>query len=977
VSDAPVANPSSQGAGRSGGQIGDRNESAGDRPRIQYPSLESSTSFQTAASSDGIRSAPGFRGGGTQYDNAGESLSDSPLGEFEARTDNAATERGSSSGGSFNRGTSRDSPSLHGQLSYLNRQGLWGAQNPFTQWVHETTPAAGIDTAQFAAEPYTPADHRQAVDIGAGGEFKRRKLFWFVAVDGVFRNDPAVATVRHPDHFFARPSDNELNAFAARLDLPDVLEQTAATYSTWLEQLDGLLGPVPRSSTQWKGFGRLDWRAGERHHLSMEADAAWEDAPAGALARSSETYGSHSFGNSRATEARGLARAESFLSPNLLNSAAVQYRRHIQSQTPQTPSPFESNFLANAWGQLPEIIVDSKYGFVLGKPASLGLSNNPGEESFMLQDTISWARGPHLVRTGGSFDHVADTVGTLLNQTGTYSYADVLNFVSDAASFSKYGVSGVNDPTGAYHNCDAAGRIYTKKPGLLGGLGSLPCYAWYSQRIGPSDWKVSTNDLAAFATEQWQPWHNLTLSAGVRVEAEQLPSPLASVENPDLPTTQKLPPTTLNWGPRVGLAWTPNRTTVLRLGAGLYFGRIDNSAVLAGLSQTGSPNGDLNYFFRPTDAGAPPFPYVFSATPQTVVTPGAVSFAPRFRPQEVDQAEVSIEQELPGHWLVSVGAMTSLGRRLPISIDSNIDPALDSKEQPQTITYEVVDALGAGPIKSAAVTVPFYTSRPNSSYQQLASIESRANSTYDAAVVKLVRYGSRGLSLHARYLYAHATDWNPNESGEVAVNDVLDPADFRLEYGTSNLDIRHSAGATLLYRAPWKLHNWAGELANGWSVATVGQFRSGLPFTVRTSGYIPGFYDDRSILIEGVGPGINGSGGDNRIYTIGRNTYRYPATYTADARLAKRFNFAAERELEFLAESFNLFNHQNVTLIETTGYIIDRGTTTGGPPTLNFLTGLTSSGAPSTIPEFGKPLDVNATNFYRQRQIQLGLRARF
>jgi len=247
---------------------------------------------------------------------------------------------------------------------------------------------------------------------------------------------------------------------------------------------------------------------------------------------------------------------------------------------------------------------------------------------------------------------------------------------------------------------------------------------------------------------------------------------------------------------------------------------------------------------------------------------------------------------------------------------------------------------------------------------------------------KIVRYGGHGLSLHAHYLYAHATDWNPNESGQVAGNDVLDPQDFRLEYGTSNLDIRHSAASTVLYTTPWKLQSWAGNLANAWSIAAVGQFRSGLPYTMRTSGYIPGSYDrllaGGTTLIEGVGPTMNGSGGDNRVYGIGRNTYRYPATWTGDARLAKRFDLAHNRQLELLAESFNLFNHQNVTLIETTGYYIARGTTSGGPATLNFMTGLTKAGLPSTTAvEFGKPLDVNATNFYRPREFQLGVRARF
>jgi hypothetical protein len=159
---------------------------------------------------------------------------------------------------------------------------------------------------------------------------------------------------------------------------------------------------------------------------------------------------------------------------------------------------------------------------------------------------------------------------------------------------------------------------------------------------------------------------------------------------------------------------------------------------------------------------------------------------------------------------------------------------------------------------------------------------------------------------------------------------------------------------------------------------------------MRTGGYIPGYYqtllNGGHPLMEGVGPGINGSGGDNRIYgvagnsaivDIGRNTYRYPATWTADTRLSKKLNFANHRELELLAESYNLFNHQNVTRIETTGYIIDRGSTDGGKPTFNFLTGLTKAGLPSTTPEFGNPLDVNATNFYRPREFQFGVRARF
>ena len=86
-----------------------------------------------------------------------------------------------------------------------------------------------------------------------------------------------------------------------------------------------------------------------------------------------------------------------------------------------------------------------------------------------------------------------------------------------------------------------------------------------------------------------------------------------------------------------------------------------------------------------------------------------------------------------------------------------------------------------------------------------------------------------------------------------------------------------------------------------------------------------------------------------RTYNIGRNTFRYPNTWKADLRLAKRFDLGEMRQLELLAESFNLFNHQNVTEIETTGYTIEAGSppstlgASGTLPSLNFLTGLKTS----------------------------------
>jgi len=939
-------------------------------------------------------------------------------GNVEAEGDRAA-------GGRLSVETERGANGLHGQGFVFDRQNTWGAQNPFTQWITQTgstAPLAPFNTALFPVfdnglngkpESYTPPDHETVWGVGLGSQIRRDKLFWFAALDSYRRNNPGLATVKHPyllqtpsdcqsnspctptlAGFFAQPTNDEAQVLSARLGLSGVnpVVEGLAAYSPMLETLAGLLGPAPRSAAQWVGFSRIDWQAAERHRFTLEGTGATWDSPGGGLTRVSETYGNHSFGSSQASEEMLLGRWEAFLTPNLLTETQGSFGHTDQSAKPQTPSAFEQTLLGpNVWRQLPQIVVDNRYGFTIGNPSRFGQGSYPNERAYQGHELLDWARGSVLVKAGFDLSHNFDSTSLLRNQTGTYTYANVENFVSDALAFAKYGVAGELQPDDQ-HNCDQTGKIWTDSTGTLHGLGYLPCYSFYSQTMGPTDWHLSTSDWAGYSTAQWQPKKLFVVSAGLRWEREQLPPPIASLINPKLPLTETLPNLGNDWGPRVSLAVGDGegkklRWPVLRLGYGMYFGRVENSTVELALTQTGSLNGDLNFFMRPTDnlngGGAPPFPYVLGGEPSSVEKPGAVEFASRFHNPEVHQAVAAVEETLPGRVQVTASTMLSLGRRLPISIDTNFDPAFN----PQTITYTVVDSTGAGPVKTPQITVPFYASWPsataatgfagrlNPDYQQVSQIESRANSTYEAEMLKISRYGPHGLSLQAHYTLAHAMDWNPNETTAVAGSDVLDPADFSPEYGTSNLDVRHSGSATIIYQAPWKLHQMAGRLTNGWMMSWVTQFRSGLPYTMRTSGSLAEEFErttNGTALIQALGPGMNGSGGDNRVYGVGRNTYRYPFTWKADMRLGKSIDLPQSRKLELMLESFNLFNHQNVTELETTGYYIQSGTSSGGLPTLNFLNGLKAN-----TTAFGQPLNVNATNFYRERQLQVGLRLRY
>jgi hypothetical protein len=939
----------------------------------------------------------------------GAMVSEAAIRNVEIEAGNAEARGAHAEGGRAGVETESGGNTLHGQGFVFDRQNSWGARNPFTQWVQNTGTAA---SPAFASVPYTPPDHESVWGFGAGSSIRRNRLFWFAALDGYRRNDPGVASVKQFAELFApvEPTSAQVQLLSAQLG--ESADQAYEDYmgipragvvSAGLEQLAALLGRAPRMAAQWTGFARLDWQAAERYRFTLEGIGSAWNSPGGGLTRVSEDYGSHSFGSSKASRQWLMARWEAFVTPNLLAVTQGSAGREILAARPDAPSSWEQTFLSgSSGGQLPQIVVDSRYGFTIGNPARFGPGSYPDERMMHGQQMLDWVHGRLLVKTGFELDHNTDAITLLRNRTGTYYYSKVQNFISDASVFERFGAANLlsfQNP----HNCNATRKSF----------GALPCYSYYSQTMGPDYWQLSTNDWSGYITAQWQPGRFAVVSAALRWDREQLPAPMKLVDNPALPLTERLPDLGNEWGPRVSFALGNRRHwPLLRLGYGIYYGRTENATVQTAISQTGSLKGDLYFFIRPTDgynpatgtSAAPPFSTVLTGPPGSVVTPGAVEYAPNFRNAEVHQAIASLEQALPGRLELTASALLSLGRRLPVSIDTNFDPAVN----PGAITYAVKDPTGQGPIRTPTITVPFYALWPSTScaatslltiagqcgrlnpdYQQITQIMSRANSTYEAAMLRITRYGRGGLTLHAHYTYAHAMDWNPNGSTTVAGSDVLDPERFGEEYGTSDLDVRHSLAAMMIYEPRWKVRHWAGGIANGWMLSAVGLMRSGLPYTMRTTGSIPEEFDTfGNPSIVGIGPGMNGSGGDNRVYGVGRNTFRYPGAWKADIRLGKSFSVGEARELELMAESYNLFNHQNVTEIDTTGYSIESGGSTGTLPTLCYLTVNDATGGASCqsgtaaattplIPAFGQALGIDGTNFYRERQVQLGARFRF
>jgi hypothetical protein len=403
---------------------------------------------------------------------------------------------------------------------------------------------------------------------------------------------------------------------------------------------------------------------------------------------------------------------------------------------------------------------------------------------------------------------------------------------------------------------------------------------------------------------------------------------------------------------------------VLRGGYGIYFGRIINSTIFSAYTETGSAAGQLGYYFRPGDAGAPPFPYVFSGRAVVPEKPTANYFDRSFENPRIVQAEISLAQRIRRNLEVTVSYLHSTGQDLPNFMDTNIALATAVP-----ITYTVVDPQHQGLLKQATYSTHLFTQRLNPAYGSITDINSSIGSHYQAVVVKVLQSGGRWLHLRVSYTYAHAQDNNQNETTFSDTNDVLDPTDLALDYADSNFDVRQRISAGNVIRAPWKFQGWRGALANGYAIAPTASAETGLPFSMHSGGSIPYIryvnQFGQTEKLTGLAGSINGSGGATWIPAVGRNTYRYPGTCIIDLRASRTFRVSEKTRLELMVQGFNLLNHQNVTHISSLGYVIRGASSAGANPTLTWQ------------PAFGTVTNSNSTNLYRERQLELAARFRF
>lgn len=920
--------------------------------------------------------------------------------EFQVNTGVYSAEYGRALGGVINSVTKSGTNQIHGQLYFYDRDNDWGAKNPFTKLTTFDPATATTTTAQ-----YKPVDWRKQWGFGVGGPLVKDKLFWFYTYDGYRRNFPGTAIASSPATFYATPDaalpadainpdtnmpwtcadiitaagkgsglpkdlDQQACVLQARLGLPSYAS-AVALYNTDIAALSSVLGPVHRTGDQTINMPKLDWQINEKNRLSLIYNRLRWDSPGGVQTQATNSYSNDAFGNDFVKLDYGIAKLDTIFTPNIVNEIRFQYGRELDDESAQPVSAYNAKFInGTSFQNLPPSIGLPTGAFNDGPQYYSFRQAYPDERKWQIADTITWIHGQHSFKFGGDVVHNADHINSLgigpYSPNGDYSYQYFGNLFADIAQ-----------PSGT---CGHSANEYN--------VGTLPCYSSFGQNFGPATFDVATIDYGFFFQDDWKVTPRLTVNLGLRYDYQDNPGPFKNLLQPvgsftPLPQLSNRPEDKNNFGPRVGFAYDPygQGKTVIRGGFGMYYGRLVNNILLSAYSATGSPASQIGISFRNYQDG-PLFPQIQPSnfTPNSIAAPSVQYFDKHFQNPAAYEYDLSLQQELGGHTVFSVSYLASLGRQLSNFVNTNLvntqapNNNSDAGDGWTYVNYYVAQpssgAAGCGPLPCGST----YTAKVynfgyiNPSYNAITDIVSNINSSYNALVAEVVNHSFRYADFDVNYTWSHALDFNQNQSTQASTNQIEDPyGSMATQYGNSNFNVPNRFVAYAVLKYPRSFSGAKSYLLDGWNLDPLVQVQNGLPYSLVTSG----FPSDAS-----ASSAWNGAGGDPAyIPVIGRNTFTLPRTAVFDIRAEKQFLLHEHYNLQLLGECFNVFNHENYTGINRTGY--NFGATSQAITTDGYTGPQIYTTQLNYNKSYGSFTNANSNYAYSPRQVQLAIRLEF
>ena len=446
-------------------------------------------------------------------------------------------------------------------------------------------------------------------------------------------------------------------------------------------------------------------------------------------------------------------------------------------------------------------------------------------------------------------------------------------------------------------------------------------YSAMSQLTGERSFNLSTDLFSTFVQDDWQIARSVKLLYGLRYDLYQYPD---GVANAPLASSKAFNIDRNNVGPRAGIAWTVNPTTVMRASTGVMYDQALLGGIEQAISQSGSPRAPV-YTFNPTQAGAPAFPAAVSSGTLSTQSPWTID--PNFEVAHTWQSSVQVEHAFASNLTASLSLMYAKGSQLPVVTDINmINPT---------------GTLGDGrPIFSTAVNA---STRLDPRFNHISSVTSIGESTFKGVTLQTSKRFASGLTFNAQYSFGKGEDNTPLLTQLTVQSEPgrSDPTNLDRDKGPNPLDMRHNLTGDVVYTSSSNASNAVvRHLLSGNQIGVLIQINSGLPINILAN---------QDLNLDGVL--------SDRPLGVSRNSLYLPVRKNVDFRYTRSIPVRGSVKGEVVAEMKNVFNTEQMSDVTRT-----RATDTAGNPTVAI---------PADAYQF-----VNPTGF-EQRKFQLGFRVAF
>jgi hypothetical protein len=621
------------------------------------------------------------------------------------------------------------------------------------------------------------------------------------------------------------------------------------------------------------------------------------------------------FGYSIATRVHNIALSATHLySPRLIQEFRLGYLRVTGGQQSENQG-FDFNGQNGVQGLERD---PRKYGYPamtfagaysnMGDPATLVSRRN---NSYDFITNLSWIHGSHNLKFGGYLFRL---------------------------QFNPY------DPTNARGTFNFTPRYTSSAPGLSNGNAFADFLLGYpssaSGGIGRGEEDARTHWLHIYAQDDWRVSNSLTLNYGLRYEINQqmkeTQNRISNIEldrfviasddegriHPDanallslIPVpwvTSKeagydrslMRPSYKRFAPRVGLAWSLDPKTVVRVGAGVFHNQWAYSVQTVLMK-------NLPFYFNKSVTTAADTAIPTLTTRNILLSPatgtvGGAGVDYNFRTELAQSWTLGIQRTLASDLVAEV---SYFGSHL-IGADDN--------------TLENVPLPGPGPIEAR---------RPNPRLSSFQVLHWGGWTWYHSGTIKVEKKYARGLGINGNYTWSKSMDPASSPGATFFETNIpQDPSCRACEKALSSFDHRHRLVFSTTYDLPagpghaFDPGGALGALLGGWRVSGIGAIQTGAPFSVNLpsdnantgnapqqrpnvirdpnlkSGKTPERWFDTGAFVMPA-QFTYGNAGRNIVYADGYTNF--------DFSLAKEFKFNEARRLEFRTEIFNLTNHTN------------------------------------------------------------------